>query len=201
MKFRPLIGFVGVGVALLLAVGCTLGPDPERPVTAAEVSDTFVLAAGTDPQPLPEVTPWWQEFGDETTNELVEMALANNPDLQAAAARVLEAEAGLRRAGGAKWPQVGYGVGGTRQKMSFVLPGAGRREIFSTTYSYDLNVSWQADLFGRLKRTRQASWASLLAEEASREAVTHSVVGAVVRARVLVATAGWTSTASAIPAL
>ncbi|MCG6948007.1 MAG: TolC family protein [Acidobacteria bacterium] len=191
MKNQPLIRLAGVGIALLLAVGCTLGPDPERPATAADVSDGFVHASGADAKPLPEVTPWWQEFGDETTTVLVELALANNPDLRAAAARVLEAEAGLRRAGGAMWPQVGYGAGGTRQKMSFVLPGTGRREIFSTTYSYDLNVSWQADFFGRLKRTRQASWASLLAEEASREAVIHSVVGAVVRARVLVATAGW----------
>jgi NodT family efflux transporter outer membrane factor (OMF) lipoprotein len=75
--------------------------------------------------------------------------------------------------------------------MSFVLPNIGRRQIESTTYSYNLNVAWQADLFGRLKRTQQATWASLLAEEASREAVVHSVVAAVVRARVLVATAEW----------
>jgi NodT family efflux transporter outer membrane factor (OMF) lipoprotein len=73
--------------------------------------------------------------------------------------------------------------------VSFVLPNIGRQQIKSTTYGYDFNVSWQADLFGRLKRTRQSAWASLLAEEASREAVVHSVVAGVVRARVLVATA------------
>jgi NodT family efflux transporter outer membrane factor (OMF) lipoprotein len=72
-----------------------------------------------------------------------------------------------------------------------VLPNIGRQQIESTTYGYDLNVSWQADLFGRLKRTQQSAWAGLLAEEASREAVVHSVVAGVVRARVLVATAAW----------
>jgi multidrug efflux system outer membrane protein len=68
--------------------------------------------------------------------------------------------------------------------MSFVLPGVGRREIYSTTYSYDFNIAWQADLFGRLKRTQQASWAGLLSEEAAQEAVVHTVVAMVVRSRV-----------------
>jgi len=172
---------------LIFAAGCTMGPEPERPVTAADVSDTYVHAADQEVVKLPEVSPWWRTFGDETTTELVDLALENNTDLQAAVARVLEAEAGLRRAGGARLPQVGYGAGAGRQKMSFVLPGVGRREIYSTTYSYDFNIAWQADLFGRLKRTQQASWAGLLSEEAAREAVVHTVVAMVVRSRVQIA--------------
>ena len=171
-------------VALIFTVGCTLGPEPERPVTAADVSDTYVYATAQEDAELPDVSPWWRTFGDETTTELVELALANNTDLQAAVARVLEAEANWQKAGGARLPQVGYGAGAQRQKMSFVLPGAGRREIYSTTYSYDFNIAWQADIFGRLKRTQQASWAGLLSEEAAQEAVVHTVVAMVVRSRV-----------------
>ena len=181
----------GVLAGLVLAVGCTLGPDPERPTTAADVGDTWVHAPEAETTPLPEVAPWWREFGDETTTELVELALENNPDLHAAAARVIEAEASLRRAGGARLPQVGYGASASTQQVSFVLPSIGRQQITSTTYGYDFNVSWQADLFGRLKRTQQSAWASMLSEEAAREAVVHSVVAGVVRARVLVATAAW----------
>lgn len=191
MKPRINLRLPGVFAGLVLLAGCTLGPEPERPVTAADVSESFVYAAQAETAPLPEVTPWWQTFGDETTVELVELALQNNTDLMAAAARVLEAEANLRRAGGARLPQVGYGANASTQQVSFVLPNIGRQQIESTTYGYDLNVSWQADLFGRLKRTRQSAWAGLLAEEASREAVMHSVVASVVRARVLVATAAW----------
>ncbi len=179
-------------LAGLVAVSaCTLGPEPERPTTAADVGDSYTYAPAGDSAPLPEVTPWWREFGDETTTELVELALAHNTDLRAAAARVLEAEATLERAGGARLPQVGYGATASKQRNSFVLPNIGRQTIDSTTYSYNFNVSWQADLFGRLKRTQQSTWASLLAEEAAREAVVHSVVAAVVRARVLVATTAW----------
>jgi NodT family efflux transporter outer membrane factor (OMF) lipoprotein len=187
-------------------VGCTLGPDPERPVTAADVSETYVYAAddegslaGQDNQPVwPAETYWWQRFGDETTAELVELALTANTDLQAAAARVLEAEALLEAAGGARLPQVDYGLSANRSRNSFVLeipkPGdpsvSEKRRITpeSTTYGTDLGVSWQADLFGKLKRSQQSTWASLLAEEAARDAVLHTVVASVVRTRVQVAT-------------
>ncbi len=191
MKARFLIRLAVIGVAVVSVVGCTLGPEPKRPITAADVSDTWVHAPEAETLPLPEISPWWREFGDETTTELVELALANNPDLHAAAARVIEAEANLRRAGGVRLPQVGYGASASTQQVSFVLPNIGRQQITSTTYGYNFNISWQADLFGRLKRTQQSAWAGLLAEEAAREAVVHSVVAGVVRARVLVATAAW----------
>jgi multidrug efflux system outer membrane protein len=189
MRSRDAVLFSAVALALALTFACTLGPEPERPTTAADVADMYVNAPEGGTAPLPDISPWWRDFGDETTVELVELALANNTDLRAAASRVLEAEAALRRAGGARLPQVIYGASGRKQKISFVLPEIGRRDIESTTYSYSFDVAWQADLFGRLKRTQQSAWAGLLAEEAAREALTHSVVAGVVRARVLVATA------------
>jgi multidrug efflux system outer membrane protein len=189
MTTRSPFQTAGTAVGIVLAIGCTLGPEPERPTTAADVAGVYVNAPEGHAAPLPEVSPWWRDFGDEATVELVEMALAHNTDLRAAAGRVLEAEAALRRAGGARLPQMSYGVSGRKQKISFVLPEIGRRNVESTTYSYSIDVAWQADLFGRLKRTQQSAWASLLAEEAAREALTHSVVAGVVRARVLEATA------------
>ena len=181
-------------VALLVVgglVGCTMGPEPERPTTAADVGENYVHASDEARPNLPEVSPWWRTFGDQTTIDLVELALENNTDLWAAAARVLEVEAGLKKAGGARLPQVGYSAGASKQRNTFVLPEIGRRTIDSTTYSYGFNVSWQADLFGRLKRTQQSQWARLLAEEANQEAVVHAVVASVVRSRVLIATAAW----------
>jgi len=185
-RFRLAILPLAAGLGIS---GCTMGPEPERPTTAADVGDRYVFASDVATTEPPEVSPWWRAFGDETTVELVELALADNTDLRTAAARVLEAEAALEKAGGARLPQVGYGVNATKQRNSFVLPEIGRRNIESTTYAYNFNVSWQADLFGRLKRTRQAQWAQLLAEEAAQEAVVHAVVASVVRARVAVATA------------
>jgi multidrug efflux system outer membrane protein len=186
---QPGLSATALVVVLSFTAACTLGPEPERPTTAADAFDSYVYADSERGSELPEVSPWWKTFGDETTSVLVEHALANNTDLRVAAARVLEAEATLRRAGGARLPQIDYGAAASTQQMSFVLPNLGRQSIKSTTYSYNLGVFWQADLFGRLKRTQQSAWASLLSEEAAREAVVHSVVAAVVRSRVLVATA------------
>jgi hypothetical protein len=178
-------------LALLLALGtgCTLGPDPERPITAADEAERFANvgeASAVDPG---SVTPWWREFGDPATVELVEMALENNNDLKVAAARVLESEALLASARSGLWPSVTYNAGANRTKTSFVLPSIGRQEIFSTTFSTSLDVGYQLDLFGKLKRTRQQAWASLLAEQAAHDTVLHAVVAGVVRSRVALANA------------
>lgn len=178
-----------LGATLFWGTGCTLGPEPARPVTAADASDSYAYAKVQEETDSPSVTAWWRTFGDPTTVELVELALQNNTDLQAAAARVLEAEAALHRAHGARLPQVGFNASATDQRFSFVLPEVGRRTIDSTTYSYNFNVSWQTDLLGRLKRTQQASWASLMAQEEAEQALVHTIVSLVVRSRVLVATA------------
>jgi multidrug efflux system outer membrane protein len=199
------------------ATGCTLGPEPQRTVTAADVGDTYIYdegekaaAAVEEDHDLSADFLWWQRFGDEATGELVEMALVANTDLQGAAARVLEAEALLRAAGGARLPQVGYGLSANRSRNSFVLPEIGRISPESTTYGTDLNVTWAADIFGKLKRSQQSAWASLLAEEAARDAILHLVVAQVVRTRVQVATleralrianeirTSWESTASTV---
>ncbi len=176
-------------LTITLAVsGCTLGPDPERPQTAADTAETFVNAEKTETATI-ELAPWWTRFGDQTTTDLVEQALDNNTDLQVAVARLLEAEAAWGQSRSTLWPKVDYSVSGSRSKNSFVLPEIGRRTVYSTTYSDSINVSYQVDLFGKLKRTRQAAWANLLAEEAARETVEHAVIAGVVRARVQVATA------------
>ncbi len=189
------IGPAALVAMLVLGAGCTLGPDPERPVTAADVSATYVYAEEQETAAAPDAvtewpseTLWWQRFGDETTEELVEMALDANPDLYVAAARVLEAEALLDAAGGARLPQIGYGLSANKARNSFVLPEVGRLNPESTTYGTNLNIAWQTDLFGKLKRSQQSTWANLLAEQAARDAVLHMVVASVVRARVQVAT-------------
>jgi multidrug efflux system outer membrane protein len=173
---------------VVAASACTLGPEPERPTTAADEARSFAHAE-TPTVNETSVSPWWREFGDPATAELVELALANNTDLQTAAARVLEAESMLKKSTGALWPQVDYQVSGNRSKVSFVLPDIGRRDIYSTTYSADIGVSYQLDLFGKLRRSRQSAWASMLAAEAARETVQHAVIAGVVRGRVAVANA------------
>ncbi|MCG8462230.1 MAG: efflux transporter outer membrane subunit [Holophagales bacterium] len=190
----------------LLVGGCTLGPDPERPVTGIDDAEGFVHApAPGEPAPdgaasraepatestdQPDVEPWWRSFGDPATAELVETALGANTDLRAAAARVLEAQTRLRSARGARWPELSASVDTSRTRSSFTLPEVGRVAVYSTTLSPSLDIAYQVDLFGRLKRSEQAAWSDLLAEEAARETVTHTVIAEVVRARTQLSTLG-----------
>jgi multidrug efflux system outer membrane protein len=99
----------------------------------------------------------------------------------------LEFQALLAAARGGRFPEVSYSFSGGRTKSSFVLPSVGRVGIFSTTYGHDLTISYQIDLFGRLARAQQAAWAEMMAAQADRETLLHTVVASVVRARVRIA--------------
>ncbi len=183
-----------VAIVLICLAGCTLGPDYQRPATVAGEAESFVHGApaggegGETVRPLDAVDPWWQSFGDPTTADLVREALAANTDLQAAAARVVAAREGLRQAASPRWPSAEVSAGASRQKSSFVIPGAGRVNPIATTYSDSFAVAYQTDLFGGLRRGRQAARAQWLAEDAARETVVHTVISEVVRARVRLST-------------
>jgi len=177
-------------IVVPLIASCTLGPDYKRPTTAASESEKFLnseMETGPDSTQDRQLSPWWKSFGDPVTSKLVETALENNRDLMAAAARVLEAEAAFSKSDSTIWPHLDYSVSGSHTKNSFVLPGMGRRTVESTTYSAGLSLSYQLDLFGKLKRNRQAAWASYLGEEANRLTIEHSIIAAVIRSRVAVA--------------
>jgi len=105
--------------------GCMLGPDYARPQTPAYGTEAFfnTPAGWFDPNNPKGTGPWWQNFGDPVTAELVRMALENNYDLKAAAARVAESEALLRQVHGGRLPQVSYALDRSRSKNTFFLLG------------------------------------------------------------------------------
>jgi len=164
------------------STACHLGPEPIRPVNPAETAEAYIHDPHPDSGKAPAVSRWWERFHQPELNRLVEEALENNIDLQTSGAKVAEALATLESVRGSLWPQAQMDGSGSRQKTSFVLPSIGRTSVYSTTYSLDLSVSYQVDLFGRLSRTRQAAQADFLAVEADREALIHTVVASTVRA-------------------
>ena len=179
---------------LALAVGlggCTLGPDPERPITVVDGDEGFIHAAeppASNSDLQTEIGAWWRRLGDPVVEQWVDEAVKGNTDLQAAAARVLEAQAQARQSRATRLPEVSAGASANRSKSSFNLPQQGRVAVYATTYSADLSVAYQLDLFGKLRRTRQSAWAQLLAEEEARRTVLHTVISEVVRGRVRTST-------------
>ena len=178
-----------LSAAVLAVGGCMLGPDYTRPITPADGIDGYSSTPSqwAGAEKLDSSYAWWKSFKDPVIDEFVKKALANNFDLKAAAARVLEAEALLAQSHGRRLPDVQYSGVRSRSKIS-TSPFGGTMSFINKTYSQDISVNYMVDFFGKLKRLERASFAELLATEANRTALTHSIIAQVVRARVRVAT-------------
>ncbi len=161
----------GLALACLWLVGCAAGPDYRTPELAVQPewrSRTEVFDPTLDPR-----AAWWESFDDIQLNRLVEQALRHNLDLEAAAARVREARATRRAAGGALLPSVGANLAGERASPSrqgggalSELAAAGLLGRVNDDFSSGVEVAWEVDLFGRLRRQREAAQAQLEASEA-----------------------------------
>ena len=152
--------------ALAALAACTVAPRYERP--ALELPAAWKEMAPR----YAEDGRWWRIYADPQLERLIDEAIARNADLLIAAARVDEARALLADARGAQLPVVSAGATGFRQKISeksaTFFPGI--PTTFSD-YRATLNVSWEVDLFGRLRANVAAARADLQASEAGREGV------------------------------
>ena len=153
-------------LALLLLAGCAAQPDYQPP--APELPQAWQASA---PRPA-AASPWWTIYGDAGLERLMDEALAQNSDLLVAAARVDEARALLGEAQAGLRPQVDAGASAGRSLSSAatgLLPPGTPRE--RDNYRAALSFSWEIDLFGRLRASREAARAELAASEALRDGV------------------------------
>ncbi len=164
-----------LGGVLALA-GCTVGPAYDPPELGLPEHYRFDEAGATEALN----TPWWTGFGDPVLEELLAESISNNIDLRLAAARVDEfmARIGLTRS--AAFPQVDYdaGAGRTQQSREIGAGAAGGPRVVEF-FEANLNVGWELDLFGRIRRATDAALAEALAEEENRRAVLLSLVSSV----------------------
>jgi multidrug efflux system outer membrane protein len=176
-----------VACALTLPLtGCMLGPDYLRP--RVDVPQTWRV----DEKVAMQVanTAWWEQFDDPVLNELILTALRENKDVKIAAARVENFLGQYRTTRAALFPQVGAGAGGGRQKISEVngpRPQLGSVDGHESTFndvSAFINVGWEIDLWGKLRRATEASRATLLANEEARRSVILTLVTSVATAYV-----------------
>jgi outer membrane protein, multidrug efflux system len=168
----------GVAVGLALA-GCTLGPDYRRPGVAAPEAWRDGQSAG-DPASLADLS-WWELFDDEELRGLVQAALEANKDLRIAVSRIDQARAQLGVTRAAQFPQIDAGASATTNRFSDTVPPrdqGGTTGLLSTT----ADLSFEIDLWGRLRRASEAARAELLASEEIRHAVVMTLVSDVATA-------------------
>lgn len=168
-------------IAILSALlgGCSFAPEYQRPAT--DLPESWP-AAGAQSKTAPGGN-WWSLYGDATLAKLVEEALANNQDLALATARVDEARALARVVDSALVPSVDAGFQRDRLRLSdrsaTRLPAGTALE--RNNYRSQLNVSYELDLWGRLRNDAKAARSELLASAAARETVRIALTAEVVQ--------------------
>jgi NodT family efflux transporter outer membrane factor (OMF) lipoprotein len=118
---------------------------------------------------------WWRGFHDPVLAELVDRALANNPDIAIAAGRVREAQAQERAARAALYPTLDAGAGAVRERS--VSP-FGTPEV-QTAAEPQVGAAYELDLFGRIADQTSAARSSYLASQAARDSVRLAIASAV----------------------
>ena len=160
---------------VLILGACAVGPDYEKPELNTPEAYRF-----TDEQASDVVnTQWWTQFDDAVLDELIDEALRANLDVRTAAARVEQFAARLNITRSEFFPQVGYGVAGDRQGISRDKADYLGVDSITTSYEATINVGWELDVWGRIRRASEASRAQLLAAEESRRTVILSLVSSV----------------------
>ncbi len=116
--YRLRLRMTALAAALVLA-GCAQLPDL-GPQPTPKSTDAFQAAASMQaPQAQWPVEQWWTGYGDAQLNTLIAEALADAPDLAAAAARLQRAEAVAEIAGAANKPQVSANASVSADKLSY----------------------------------------------------------------------------------
>lgn len=163
-------------VAALSIAGCTVGPEYRRPEPA--MAPAFLRAAAIDTRGAD--ASWWRGFDDPLLVTLVDRAVAGNTDLAQARARIDQSRAAARAAGAALLPVLD-GTGGVTTLSQSRDTAIGRitRAVGGprgyTEYAVGTAASWEIDLFGGLRRDREAARDDLAATEASTGAVAVAV--------------------------
>lgn len=175
------------GIATLLAAsslaGCAVGPNYVAAVPPPRSEAPFVGVQSAEVVAAEPIDDWWRLYDDPVLDTLVRDALAANTDVRVAVARIERARAELRGSRNLALPQTGIEASGGRQRTSRFqsLPGLDRE---NRVVDGEFNVSYEVDLFGRVKRGIEASRADVAAARQDADAVRVTVVADTVRAYV-----------------
>ena len=178
-------------LGILFLAGCTMAPAyirPTPPIPNEWPSGVAYKEIKADTgAPSASELRWQEFFTDERLQKVIAMALDNNRDFRIAALNVERAQAlyGIRRA--ELFPTVNAVGIGSRQRVSADLSDTGSAK-FTDRYSVDLGVlSWEIDLFGRIRSLKDKALEEYLATEYVRRGAQISLISAVAEAYLVLA--------------
>jgi outer membrane protein, multidrug efflux system len=177
LRRAQIVAIILTAASVLITSCAAVGPNYRRPDMSPPAD--FRGAAGAQAARSLADEPWWQVFSDEALQALIRDAIAHNLDLRVAVARVQEARALSGVARSFLYPEVNLtaGYSGNQASRNSQPPEAGKDSdrTFHNT-SLEAAMSWELDLFGRLRRNNEAAFARYLSTEEGRRAVLVTLV-------------------------
>lgn len=164
--------------SLTLLAGCTVGPGyrgaPDLPTAHG---NAFVRAPATGLSATPAPSHWWTTLNDPQLNALIDTALAHNPNLQAAQARLRQSREQLQQQRTKALPSVSVDAAAVRMRepdLSALQSSSSSGNSASAAhgrgplqlYTADFDASWELDLFGGTRRATESAAAQAEAVEA-----------------------------------
>ncbi|MDF0541463.1 efflux transporter outer membrane subunit [Sphingobium sp. H39-3-25] len=190
MRYRIApISSLAIALSACTLSGCAAGPDYKMPAAQTlGVPESYSSGTATAPG-AEELATWWKQLGDPALDGLIEKALANNLDIAQASARLRQAREALVQANAARLPNVSAsgsagrnyrsGTSGVQLDSNGNVIGTSSNR-WSGTYSVGADASWQADLFGGLARSAEASRADYAASGYDLAAVRTAIISELV---------------------
>ncbi len=178
----------------LIASSCKVGRDYVRPDTG--LTDTFRGVEDTiaDSTTIADI-PWYDFFTDSMLVMLIDSAIANNYDMQTALKNIEIANQSLRQSRAAFFPEIDAQLAGTNQQwrssdfysspMSKWYGREGQADppkdmfMYQSQYMSSISVSWELDIWGKMRRQNESAFAEYLQTYEARKAIQTSLVAAI----------------------
>lgn len=142
-------------VVMLLSTGCLVGPDYKRP-TLPNPPSFYQSSAAINTRDSIVNLKWFDLFTDPVLKSFLDSTLKRNYDLKAAIARIDQAQAAYSIAGAQLFPALGY-TGGAVQNFGNTTK--------ANTFSLSAGMSWELDIWGKIRRAKRAALDDLLATQ------------------------------------
>ena len=192
---RPLARIPGPVIRLACAIallatidtlnGCVVGPDLKPPAPADGADAPLISRTPTAETTAEPPDDWWRLYQDAMLDRLLQEAFAANADLRVAEANLSAARAVLEAAKSGRYPQTKAEAAGRYGRDPIteeILELGGHRPENLWVFDALVDVSYEIDLFGRVRRSVQASRADTAADAAARDRIKVTLAAETARA-------------------
>jgi len=179
------VRWVPLLTALAALLGCAVGPHYKPPVPVDGAQAPLVSLTPTAETAAQPPDDWWRLYHDALLDQFLQEAFTANTDIKIAEANLSAARAILEGARAARFPDTKLEAGGTYGRDPIteeILELGGHRPANTWVFDALLDVSYEVDLFGHVRRSIEASRADAAANAASRDAVKITVAAETARA-------------------